>query len=155
MDSSKQAPPSEPVPPELPVQAKSAAPAHDIKLELSGGDRRVELRVTERAGEVRVAVRTPDPQLAGSLRENLPTLSSKLNDSGFRAEIWHPAAAATGWRHAAETGHGSLAQDSNSHQQGEGRQSGGGDPRKSKTPEEQTDRKKKGNDFAWLMSTLQ
>lgn len=144
-------------PAEPPVGPKTSS-THDIRLELSGsGERRVEVRVTERAGEVRVAVRTPDQQLAGSLRENLPTLSSKLNDSGFRAEAWHPASTGGEWRRSAETNHGSLGHNSDqqSGQQGGGNQPRQDDARRSRASEQPIERKKKGNDFAWLMSTLQ
>jgi hypothetical protein len=48
--------------------------------------------VVERAGEVRVAVRASDPQLAGSLRDNLGDLVSNLAGRGYRAETWQPLA---------------------------------------------------------------
>jgi hypothetical protein len=50
--------------PDLRTAASSAAPARDISLRISvGANERVELRVTDRAGEVRVAVRMPIPTL--------------------------------------------------------------------------------------------
>ena len=149
--------PSETAVLEQPVPRKAASPAHDIRLEVAGGDRRVEVRVTERAGELRVAVRTPDQQLAGSLRENLPVLSSKLSDYGFRAEAWHPAAVGSVWRHDGETGCSTTSQNSNSnsHKDGSGQQSGDPNARRRQPPQEHTERKKKGNHFAWLISTLQ
>jgi hypothetical protein len=72
-----------------------AAPARDIQLQLHQGDQRVDVRLSERSGEVRVAVRTPDPQLANSLRSDLPGLSARLEQTGFRAETWHPALSET------------------------------------------------------------
>ena len=56
------------------------------------GEQRVELKITDHAGEVKVAVRTADPELAGSLRENLGDLVHRLEQNGLRAENWHPAA---------------------------------------------------------------
>jgi hypothetical protein len=47
--------------------------------------------LAERSGEVRVEVRTPDAQLAGALRAGLPALATRLEQTGFRAETWHPA----------------------------------------------------------------
>ena len=55
-------------------------------LQVTGGDQRVDVRLTERAGEVQVSVRTPDSQLAGALRDDLAALSARLEQSGFRAE---------------------------------------------------------------------
>jgi hypothetical protein len=148
--------------PARPAELKEAADttragpeAHDIRLEVAGGDRRVEVRLTERGGEVRVAVRTADSHLAGTLRENLPALSSKLVESGFRTETWHPASAAAE-RRTAETAAGGPARDANqqSQEHGGGRQSDA-DSRHPKAPHEQIPRKDKGKDFAWLMSSLQ
>ncbi|HZY60785.1 MAG TPA: flagellar hook-length control protein FliK [Candidatus Binataceae bacterium] len=150
--------PSEPALPEPPAAVKAAAPARDIKLEVTGGDQRVEVRLTERAGELRVAVRAADPHMAGTLRENLPALSSRLAESGFRAETWHPGAAAPGeWRRASDAGAGSQAQDSNqqSGRHGDGQEPGDADSGRPKAPQEPIERKEKGKDFAWLISSLQ
>jgi hypothetical protein len=139
-----------------PPAPKAGPAAHDIRLEVAGGERRVEVRLTQRGGEVRVAVRTADPRLGVELRENLPTLSSRLTESGFHTETWHPASAATGQSRSAETTTGNLTQDANpqSRQQGGGQQSDA-DARRAKVPEEQIQHKEKGKDFQWLMSTLQ
>ena len=86
--------------PHAPVSAVSASPeparsaAHDIQLQVSGPDRRVDVRLTERAGSVEVSVRTPDSRLAGSLRDDLPALAARLEQTGFRAQTWHPGASA-------------------------------------------------------------
>lgn len=53
----------------------------------------VSLRVVERAGEVQVAVRTADPQLADALRQNLGDLVSELAGRGYRTETWQPLTA--------------------------------------------------------------
>ena len=83
---------------------KHPAAVREIRLELSGNDQRVEVKLSDRAGELQVAVRTGDSQLADRLRENLPALSSRLEQGGMRAETWHPAAAAAGdWRQTEET----------------------------------------------------
>jgi hypothetical protein len=156
---------AEPRPPaaEPGAGAEPAKPpaAHNIQLDVNGGDRRVEVRLTERGGEVDVAVRTPDAHLASALREDLPALSSRLAESGFRAETWHPASPAASSGGPSE-GHkltepsaGGTPQDAN----GRSRQNGGqpqGDsqPRQPQTREQQPDSKKPGKDFAWLMSSL-
>ena len=144
--------------------SKPPAAARNIQLDVTGGNRRVEVRLTERGGEVEVAVRTPDAHLASALREDLPALSSRLAESGFRAETWHPASpgASSGapsvsgeWHKLAESSPGGALQDP----AGRSRQNGGqphddSQPRQPHTREPQPDRKDQGKDFAWLMSSL-
>jgi hypothetical protein len=50
----------------------------------------VDLQVTQRGGEVHVAVRTADPALQSSLRRDLPTLVNSLEHAGYRAETFTP-----------------------------------------------------------------
>jgi hypothetical protein len=77
-------------PPEPAAQPAS----HDVSLHLADGDSSVDIRMAERAGEIRVTVHTPDRDLANSLRADLPDLVGNLRQSGFHAEAWRPAAAA-------------------------------------------------------------
>jgi hypothetical protein len=56
------------------------------------GTPRVELHLAERRGEIHVAVRTPDPQVRQVLRSELPVLVERLEQSGYRAEVFSPAA---------------------------------------------------------------
>jgi len=37
-----------------------------------------------------VTVRTPDPQLSQTLRQDLGRLATGLNEAGFRTETWRP-----------------------------------------------------------------
>jgi hypothetical protein len=86
------APPAEPqaqVQPPPPV-------AHDVSFRLADGQRNVDIRVAERSGEIRVLVQTPDRDLASELRSQLPELTGKLQQSGFLAETWRPAAQTAG-----------------------------------------------------------
>jgi hypothetical protein len=152
--------------PERPAEAaQPAAPAHptavepaarDIRLELSGTGQRVEVRLEERAGEVRVSVRTPDGALADTLRDHLPTLSARLEQSGFRADQWHAADVSGGTR-SIEVGRSAGGSTSEERQNPSG---GGGQPReqsgRQREPqgEGQQQRNQKGKDFAWLMSAL-
>ena len=122
---------------------------------MNRGEQRVDVRLTERSGEVLVAVRTPDPQLAGSLREDLPVLSSRLEQAGFRAETWHPAAPAsenhlrTAEAHAPNT----SSQDQNPARQGEQEQQQP-PPGQPKSPAAKAATSSQRKDFAWLMSQL-
>jgi hypothetical protein len=140
--------------------ARPPAAARNIQLDVNGGDRRVEVRLTERGGLVEVAVRTPDAHLASALREDLPALSSRLAESGFRAETWHPASpgASNGpgeWHKLAEPSPGGTTQDPNGRpRQNGGQPQGDSQPRQPKASEQQPDRKNPGKDFAWLMSSL-
>jgi len=71
--------------------------------------------MTERAGEIRVLVQTPDHELANSLRSELPDLVGKLRQSGFNAETWRPAPLAQtdgGRRSGADSSAGSSQQHS-------------------------------------------
>jgi hypothetical protein len=76
---------------QAPVPAPSA-PAREISVIIPGTDRQgVEVRVVEQAGALRVAVRTPDVNLADNLRQDLNQLVSRLEEKGYRAETWRPA----------------------------------------------------------------
>jgi hypothetical protein len=49
--------------------------------------------MVQRGAEIHVSVRTPDSQVAQSLRQDLGKLSSGLDQAGFRTETWRPVAA--------------------------------------------------------------
>jgi len=129
----------------------------DIQLQLNHGEQRVDVRLTERSGEVRVAVRTPDPQLAGSLREDLPQLSARLEQTGFRAETWHPTVseAPSGIERRMPAG-GSSFSDPQQGGQNQSRQEGQEQqpPRQPKPNASQGATNQQRKDFAWLMSQL-
>ena len=144
-------PPAGPVP-----EPVKAAAAHDIKIQVGGqGEQRVEVRVTERGGDVHVAVRTPDSQLAGDLRDDLPSLAARLEQSGFHATTWQPAG---DLQHLADPQAGTSAQDA----QGQSRQNGSGEqrdpqerkPKDPENPDNPSQSKEQGKDFAWLLSSL-
>ena len=137
--------------------ARAPGAARDIRLEIGGGDHRVEVRLMERGGEVHVDVRTTDTHLASTLREDLPALSSRLAESGFRTETWHPGASNSGeWLRQAEPSAGGTPQDTDNQpgQQGRDRQPDGRQPQRQKVPEEQLNQEQKGKDFEWFISTL-
>ena len=138
-----------------PEPAKATA-VRDMKFEVVGVDRRVEVRLSERHGEMKMTVRTPDTNLASTLRENLPALSMRLAESGFKSETWHPAASSNSeWQHTAESSKGSAFQDSNTppREHHQDSQDGGGQQHP-KRPQEPVIQQQKGRNFAWLMSSL-
>jgi hypothetical protein len=131
----------------------------DMKFEVTGGQQRVEVRLSERAGEVKMTVRTADEPLADTLRENLPALSARLAESGFKSEAWHPAASSTNeLRHTTESAGRGASRDTNRDADAQPRQQDreppdGAGQRRPKSPQEVTPQKEKGKDFAWLMSS--
>ena len=141
-------------------EAPKAPVVRDMKFEVAGGQQRVEVRLSERAGEVKMTVRTADEPLANTLRENLPTLSARLAESGFKSEAWRPAASSTNeLRHTAESGARGASHDTNRDGDAQPRQQereppDGAGQRHPKSPQEVTPQKEKGKDFAWLMSSL-
>jgi hypothetical protein len=129
-----------------------AAPAREIQLQLQQGEQRADVRVTERSGEVRVDVRTPDAQLAGALRVGLPALSTRLEQTGFHAETWHPAIFQQSVRPAGHVAPSSSdsADSQNGSQRGSQQQP---DPRQQK-PNTAQGAKSQRKEFRWLMSQL-
>ena len=133
-----------------PAHLKPPPIVRDIKLEVTGNDRRVELLLSERAGEVRVAVRTPYSRLAVDLRENLPSLSTRLEQVGFRTETLHTTTAVQSGplRSLEQPGSsGDSPQDTHSRQEHR-------EQRHDSHHEQTPNRKQKGKEFEWLMSSL-
>ena len=89
-----------------------------IDLKVSGADSsQVDVRVSQRAGDVQVTVRTADGDLAQSLRQHLPELSDRLAQTGVHGDIWQPAT-----QSSANTGGNSEAWTSDQSQQQEQQQ---------------------------------
>jgi hypothetical protein len=137
-------------------EAAKATSVRDLKFEVIGVDRRVEVSVSERHGEMKMTVRTPDANLATTLRENLPALSTRLAESGFKNETWHPAASSTNeWQHTTESSRSGAFQDSNPPPREQHRESqDGSGHHHPKRDQEPLPQQQKGRDFAWLMSSL-
>lgn len=84
--------------------AKPPAPLKDLSIQVGQTQQdKVELRVVERSGELRVAVRAADPDLSQGLRQGLSDLVNRLEQNGFRAEGWRPGANAANVQAAADT----------------------------------------------------
>jgi hypothetical protein len=76
-------------------QPSSAHPLREISFAVShAGDKNVEVRLVDRAGQIHVAVRTEDPVLASSLRSDLGDLVNKLERHGFSTDVWTSSSAA-------------------------------------------------------------
>lgn len=75
------------------IAAPQAQPARQISLKLSGPDSaRVDVQLSEKGGKVQVAVRTADHELAKSLQGDLGDLVGRLENKGFKTEVWVPGA---------------------------------------------------------------
>jgi hypothetical protein len=102
-------------------------PLKDVSLSVEPVQgQKVEIRVVERAGEVRVAVHAPNSEVAQGLRQNLSELSDRLTETGYHTETWRPAAseapatASDNKNSSGNPGGGDSQQQQNSSQQGRG-----------------------------------
>jgi hypothetical protein len=133
-------------------QAPAPSAANDIRIALNDNGQRVELRVTERAGDIHVTVRTPDSQLATAMREDLPSLSSRLEQSGFHSEMWRPAASQSGEAKAIGVSSGNAAHDSR--EQHGGRQQHEDPQQNHRNPQQTLNRKSDRKEFSWLLESI-
>ena len=68
-----------------------APPTREISLRVADVDAaKVDVRLSERAGKVHVAVRTDDRELAKSLQSDLGELVGRLERKGYSTETWTP-----------------------------------------------------------------
>ena len=91
-----------------------------ISLNLSSQDQSVQVRLSERAGELHVTVRTPDAGLTHGLREGLSDLVGRLEHGGYRAEAWRP-----GGNDSSDRGQDSPSRRGSSQQQNDGSKGSG------------------------------
>ena len=104
------------------TSARNGESVKDISLRLSLKDQNsVQVRLSERAGELRVSVRTPDDGLTRGLRDGLSELVGRLEHNGYKAETWQPAD-----KSSTAQDQGRPSQDQPSRQQQGGSGSGSG-----------------------------
>jgi hypothetical protein len=65
-------------------------PARDISFRIHSATNPVDIKLTDRAGEIHVAVRSMDPLLTKSLQANVSELAGKLEKAGFHTETFIP-----------------------------------------------------------------
>jgi hypothetical protein len=154
------APPQAQAPPEIPREQPREPAVRELSLALPGPSSNgheaepVSLRVAERAGEVQVAVRTADPQLADSLRQNLGDLVSDLAGRGYRTETWQPLAG-SGTEASGLPGAGGAAADSNAGQSFSGHAGDGSRHGGSPAGQQQQQQQRRGQDPSqpsWLQA---
>jgi hypothetical protein len=73
------------------TEAPASPVSRSQSIDLQAGD--VNVRVSQRAGDVQITVRTPDIEMAQSLRQHLPELADKLTQASVHADLWQPSAA--------------------------------------------------------------
>ncbi len=135
--------------------SESAGPvAHDIKLELAGAGPRVEVRLVERAGEVHVAVRTPDGRLAEAMRDDLPALAARLEQTGFHGNEWRTGTAGGGQRALEIDRTGAGAREFQEDPGGRGRQQPGEDKGQERQHAQAQTAGSRSKGFASLISSL-
>ncbi len=138
-----------------PAASESTGPvAHDIKLELTGAGPRVEVRLVERAGEVHVAVRTPDGRLADALRDDLPALAARLEQSGFHGSEWRTGTAGGGQRTLEIDHTGGAAREFQGDPNGRGRQQTGQEKEQERPRAQAQSTSTQGKEFSRLISSL-
>jgi hypothetical protein len=107
---------------------KPAAPIKEIVMHVGqAGSAKVDVQVVQQAGEVHVAVRTGDSELAHGLRQGLPDLAGRLEEHGYRAETWRPEGQVAPPEAASDTRNtGSNSRNNDTHSQAGGSQQDGG-----------------------------
>jgi hypothetical protein len=103
----------EPVPQPVPTSVR------EMTMRITAPDTpAVDVQVNQRQGEVYVAVRTADPLLQSSLRQDLPQLVNSLDRAGFRTETFvPPSSGEAGVSLAAEASISSSTPDSSTDSQ--------------------------------------
>jgi hypothetical protein len=75
---------------------KGSAPLKDISLQVAQlGKERVDVRVVQQGSDVQVSVHSGDSNLTSGLRQGLSELQSRLEESGYRSEMWRPGVSTT------------------------------------------------------------
>jgi len=94
------------------LAAPTAEPVRNMHMQLVSDDnRRVDVRLIDRGGELHVSVRSADPALTQSLQDHIPDLTARLDKQHMQSEVWVPKTAEPTKADAGST-NGSLS-DSN------------------------------------------
>ena len=105
----------------------STEPLRDLAIDVPAptgaeSNGRIQLQLTDRAGELRVRVRTSDSALSSLLQRDLGDLVSRLEDSGFDAQTWTPDST-KGIAETTDSRMGSQREDNRDHDNGSGNHS--------------------------------
>lgn len=73
---------------------RAPQPLNNIVLQVNqSANEKVLVSLVQQSGELRLAVRTDDSELAQGLQQGLSDLVGKLQGNGYRADTWHPVQA--------------------------------------------------------------
>ncbi len=127
-------------------ETRPAPPIRDVSVRLDSDSQRVDVKLSERNGELHVEVKSVDPALTTDLRAGLHELIGGLDKSGFRAEAWHPGETQ---RHNADATAG-VSRSSGDQPQSQS----GEDPRRqgrnAHDPEYAQPRRNRGSNTEWM-----
>ncbi len=77
--------------PEPAAPVASSQPVRDLSFHIGAGTaNQVDVRIQDRAGEVRVAVHSSDPELTTDMRQQLGDLVVRLDRAGYHSETFKP-----------------------------------------------------------------
>lgn len=98
----------------------------NVRLQVEGeNNQRVDVRMTEQGGELRVNVRSADANLTQAMQDHMPDLTNRLQQQHFRTEVWVPRSSQTSDSNASNTrGSHSQAGDASGQQNSGRRQNG-------------------------------
>ena len=132
---------------------KPPAAIRSLEFQLDSNQGRVAIRLADRAGDVKVDVRTADNRLASALRGELPELAARIEQSGYRAEMWHPSASSDPERGRPVESAAWAGDFQNSSHGGHG--NGQEQEQRGWTePKQASARKNSGKDFQWLFTSI-
>jgi hypothetical protein len=109
-------------------QPHAPQPLNNILLQVNhSANEKVLVSVVQQSGELRLAVRTDDSELAQGLQQGLSDLVGKLQGSGYRADAWHPvqSSVAAGPTLESQNASNQSRQGDSQSQQGGSQQDGG------------------------------
>ncbi len=114
------------------AQADSAADAsrneavRNVRLQVEGeNNQRVDVRLTDQGGELRVNVRSADATLTQAMQDHMPDLTNRLQQQHFRTEVWLPRSSQTSNSDASNTRGSNSQAGHTSDQQNSGRRQNG------------------------------
>ncbi len=108
-----------------PLQAPSPARNISLQVEAASGET-VDIRMSARSGDLNVAVRAGDDNMAQNLRQGLGDLETRLAQSGYHAETWHPGHSGSTPEPAAPAGNSSNSSSQQQQQQQQSQSGSGG-----------------------------